>query len=279
MSFLVSEELSFRIPVELRYETCDPYAVRLTFHLPGDAPVTWAFGRELLIDGVGRPCGDGDVQIAPDRPRCPRRGADPASGRRATRRCSAPVRRRWWPSSTARTSWCRWGRSVPSPTSTPTSTRRWTAFWRRNRARADGVRRQCRNASPRREEKRHSRTSRAAHASAQTRSRCPASVSACGDGPSRRGSGPPPRPRLPQSPFPVRPLVRPLLRSAVPCPGGRPRPPGPPGAWSPAPRRPDRSSPPGSARSPPRPVRCWRPAPTLLCAIEKSSSSGSAAPA
>ncbi|MFG2680679.1 SsgA family sporulation/cell division regulator [Streptomyces sp. NPDC048392] len=65
MSFLVSEELSFRIPVELRYETRDPYAVRLTFHLPGDAPVTWAFGRELLVDGVGRPSGDGDVRIAP----------------------------------------------------------------------------------------------------------------------------------------------------------------------------------------------------------------------
>ncbi|AJE84074.1 MULTISPECIES: SsgA family sporulation/cell division regulator [Streptomyces] len=68
MSFLVSEELSFRIPVELRYETADPYAVRLTFHLPGDAPVTWAFGRELLIDGVGGPCGDGDVRIAPADP-------------------------------------------------------------------------------------------------------------------------------------------------------------------------------------------------------------------
>lgn len=65
MSFLVSEELSFRIPVELRYETCDPYAVRLTFHLPGDDPVTWAFGRELLIDGVGRPCGEGDVRVGP----------------------------------------------------------------------------------------------------------------------------------------------------------------------------------------------------------------------
>ncbi|MFD4631649.1 SsgA family sporulation/cell division regulator [Streptomyces sp. NPDC058284] len=65
MSFLVSEELSFRIPVELRYEIDDPYAVRLTFHLPGDTPVTWAFGRELLIDGVGRPCGDGDVRIEP----------------------------------------------------------------------------------------------------------------------------------------------------------------------------------------------------------------------
>ncbi len=65
MSFLVSEELSFRIPVELYYEATDPYAVRLTFHLPGDAPVTWAFARELLIDGVGRPCGEGDVRISP----------------------------------------------------------------------------------------------------------------------------------------------------------------------------------------------------------------------
>lgn len=65
MSFLVSEELAFRIPVELCYETCDPYAVRLTFHLPGDAPVTWAFGRELLVDGVGRPCGEGDVRVSP----------------------------------------------------------------------------------------------------------------------------------------------------------------------------------------------------------------------
>ena len=65
MSFLVSEEISFRIPVELGYETRDPYAVRLTFHLPGDAPVTWTFGRELLIDGTGGACGDGDVRIAP----------------------------------------------------------------------------------------------------------------------------------------------------------------------------------------------------------------------
>ncbi|MEX3100275.1 MULTISPECIES: SsgA family sporulation/cell division regulator [unclassified Streptomyces] len=68
MSFLVSEELSFRIPVELEYESDDPYAVRLTFHLPGDAPVTWTFGRELLVDGVGRPCGEGDVRVAPTDP-------------------------------------------------------------------------------------------------------------------------------------------------------------------------------------------------------------------
>ncbi|MEW1548168.1 MULTISPECIES: SsgA family sporulation/cell division regulator [Streptomyces] len=65
MSFLVSEELSFRIPVELRYAAADPYAVRMTFHLPGDAPVTWAFGRDLLLDGIVGPSGDGDVHIAP----------------------------------------------------------------------------------------------------------------------------------------------------------------------------------------------------------------------
>ncbi|MEV0090556.1 SsgA family sporulation/cell division regulator [Streptomyces sp. NPDC050738] len=68
MSFLVSEELSFRIPVELRYEAPDPYAIRMTFHLPGDAPVTWAFGRELLLDGINAPTGDGDVHIAPTDP-------------------------------------------------------------------------------------------------------------------------------------------------------------------------------------------------------------------
>src|SRR5690606_10832257 len=65
---LGSDDVSFRIPVELRYDSCDPYAVRLTFHLPGDAPVTWAFGRELLVDGVVRPCGEGDVRVAPVEP-------------------------------------------------------------------------------------------------------------------------------------------------------------------------------------------------------------------
>ncbi|MFC4955255.1 SsgA family sporulation/cell division regulator [Streptomyces mauvecolor] len=68
MSFLVSEELSFRIPVELTYDAMDPYAVRMTFHLPGDAPVTWAFGRELLLDGINGPAGDGDVRVEPSGP-------------------------------------------------------------------------------------------------------------------------------------------------------------------------------------------------------------------
>lgn len=65
MTFLVSAELAFRIPVELAYDSGDPYAVEITFHLPGDAPVSWAFARELLLDGLSRPSGEGDVHIAP----------------------------------------------------------------------------------------------------------------------------------------------------------------------------------------------------------------------
>jgi len=68
MSFVVSEELAFRIPVGLDFDRADPYAVRLTFDLPGDAPVTWAFGRELLLDGLSRPSGEGDVRIEPASP-------------------------------------------------------------------------------------------------------------------------------------------------------------------------------------------------------------------
>ncbi|WP_030233285.1 SsgA family sporulation/cell division regulator [Streptomyces sp. NRRL S-350] len=66
MSLVVSHELSFHLLAELVYEVDDPYAVRLTFHLPGDAPVTWFFARELLVDGISGPAGEGDVHIHPD---------------------------------------------------------------------------------------------------------------------------------------------------------------------------------------------------------------------
>ncbi|MFF2039623.1 SsgA family sporulation/cell division regulator [Kitasatospora sp. NPDC058170] len=65
MSLVVSNELSFRIVVDLEYDAADPYAVRFTFHLPGDEPVTWVFARELLLDGISRPSGEGDVHIHP----------------------------------------------------------------------------------------------------------------------------------------------------------------------------------------------------------------------
>jgi hypothetical protein len=65
MNLVVSQELSFRIVVDLDYDPADPFAVRCTFHLPGDEPVTWVFARELLLDGISRPTGEGDVHIHP----------------------------------------------------------------------------------------------------------------------------------------------------------------------------------------------------------------------
>ncbi|MFB6889165.1 SsgA family sporulation/cell division regulator [Kitasatospora sp. NPDC056327] len=65
MNLVVSHELAFRIVVDLDYDPADPYAVRFTFHLPGDEPVTWVFARELLLDGLARPSGEGDVYIHP----------------------------------------------------------------------------------------------------------------------------------------------------------------------------------------------------------------------
>ncbi|MDH6703729.1 hypothetical protein P3T27_000410 [Kitasatospora sp. MAA19] len=65
MNLVVSHELSFRIVVALEYDPGDPYALRFTFHLPGDEPVTWVFARELLLDGFSRPSGEGDVHIHP----------------------------------------------------------------------------------------------------------------------------------------------------------------------------------------------------------------------
>ncbi|GAA2134201.1 SsgA family sporulation/cell division regulator [Kitasatospora kazusensis] len=65
MHFEVSNELSLRIVVDLEYDPLDPYAVRCTFHLPGDTPVAWVFARELLLDGISNPAGEGDVRIHP----------------------------------------------------------------------------------------------------------------------------------------------------------------------------------------------------------------------
>ncbi|MFJ5230185.1 SsgA family sporulation/cell division regulator [Kitasatospora sp. NPDC088391] len=65
MHLVVSSELSFRIVVDLDYDGADPFAIRFTFHLPGDEPVAWVFARELLVDGLSRPSGEGDVRIEP----------------------------------------------------------------------------------------------------------------------------------------------------------------------------------------------------------------------
>ncbi|OEU87214.1 sporulation protein SsgA [Streptomyces abyssalis] len=75
MNLLVKCELEIRLvlspqhslPVQacLNYRAEDPYAVHIAFHVGPGAPVTWTFARELLVEGVFRPCGEGDVRVWP----------------------------------------------------------------------------------------------------------------------------------------------------------------------------------------------------------------------
>ncbi|QLQ10730.1 MAG: SsgA family sporulation/cell division regulator [Nocardioidaceae bacterium] len=49
---------------ELSYDPSDPYAVTSTF-ITGAGNVRWTFGRDLLINGLYEPTGDGDVHVWP----------------------------------------------------------------------------------------------------------------------------------------------------------------------------------------------------------------------
>ncbi|MFE0421685.1 SsgA family sporulation/cell division regulator [Streptomyces sp. NPDC058953] len=65
LRLVLSAERSIPVPARLTYRTDDPYAVHIAFHIGSDSPVKWTFARELLVEGVFRPCGHGDVRIWP----------------------------------------------------------------------------------------------------------------------------------------------------------------------------------------------------------------------
>ena len=59
-----SDDLSTLLGAELHYDASDPYAV--TMVLTGaTGPVVWVFGRDLLLDGLGEPTGDGQTCTSP----------------------------------------------------------------------------------------------------------------------------------------------------------------------------------------------------------------------
>ncbi|MFJ8544518.1 SsgA family sporulation/cell division regulator [Streptomyces sp. NPDC093586] len=67
MRLVLSPEHSVPVPARLTYLADDPYAVHITFHIDSGRPVHWTFARELLVEGVFRPCGHGDVRVWPSR--------------------------------------------------------------------------------------------------------------------------------------------------------------------------------------------------------------------
>ncbi|MGW7408314.1 SsgA family sporulation/cell division regulator [Streptomyces sp. NPDC054833] len=65
LRLVLSPERSIPVPARLSYRTADPYAVHITFHINSEHPVYWTFARELLVEGVFRACGQGDVRVWP----------------------------------------------------------------------------------------------------------------------------------------------------------------------------------------------------------------------
>ncbi|MEU4487955.1 SsgA family sporulation/cell division regulator [Streptomyces purpurascens] len=65
LRLVLSPERRIPVPARLGYLTDDPYAVHVTFHIDTQHPVHWTFARELLVEGVFRPCGQGDVRVWP----------------------------------------------------------------------------------------------------------------------------------------------------------------------------------------------------------------------
>ncbi len=72
---LVTTDLSLHLVVpggaalpvgaDFRYEACDPYAVHVGFRTGSEEVVEWTFARQLLVEGVTHPVGEGDVQVWP----------------------------------------------------------------------------------------------------------------------------------------------------------------------------------------------------------------------
>ncbi|WP_225822894.1 SsgA family sporulation/cell division regulator [Streptomyces naphthomycinicus] len=65
LRLILSPGHSVPVPARLSYRSDDPYAVHIAFHIDSEHPVDWTFARDLLVEGVFRPCGHGDVRAWP----------------------------------------------------------------------------------------------------------------------------------------------------------------------------------------------------------------------
>lgn len=66
--WMVTDGVDASVDAELHYSTRDPYAVRAIFCRQDYAPVVWTFARDLLLVGLAKQVGDGDVHVFPQGP-------------------------------------------------------------------------------------------------------------------------------------------------------------------------------------------------------------------
>ncbi|MFF0157384.1 SsgA family sporulation/cell division regulator [Streptomyces sp. NPDC005263] len=65
LRLILSREHDIPVQARLGYRSDDPYAVHISFHITSEHPVNWTFSRDLLVEGVFRPSGHGDVRVWP----------------------------------------------------------------------------------------------------------------------------------------------------------------------------------------------------------------------
>lgn len=65
LRMVVDSDRTVEVPCALEYRAEEPYAVRATFRT-GVADIEWMFSRELMLEGLQRPSGEGDVVIWPE---------------------------------------------------------------------------------------------------------------------------------------------------------------------------------------------------------------------
>lgn len=65
MRMVVDSDRTVDVPCSLEYRADEPFAVRATFHT-GVTSIEWMFARDLLVDGLKRPSGEGDILIWPE---------------------------------------------------------------------------------------------------------------------------------------------------------------------------------------------------------------------
>ena len=64
MQLIIEEGTACPLLSELRYDSRDPYAVTLVVS-NRECRASWTFARELLLQGICEPAGDGDVHVWP----------------------------------------------------------------------------------------------------------------------------------------------------------------------------------------------------------------------
>ncbi|MFE9045579.1 SsgA family sporulation/cell division regulator [Streptomyces sp. NPDC012421] len=62
---LLTADAAVRVDTTVGYDSRDPHALSIAFHLLGEDAVVWRVDREMVLTGSLRPTGDGDVLLRP----------------------------------------------------------------------------------------------------------------------------------------------------------------------------------------------------------------------